>query len=166
MPLHLLTYYPGMIRIPEGTAVDLKNRSFTITAYVEIPESGAEGLLLTQGGRFGGYGLFLKNGAPVFHYNLIGVERYEVAGKKLSLGKHTVVVDFDYDGGGVGKGGTATLLVDNKTVGKTRLKRTIPFRISLDETLDCGEDTGTPVVESYKVPFKFTGELKKVVVKL
>jgi len=161
------TYYPGMIRIPEGTAVDLKNRSFTITAYVEIPESGgAEGMLITQGGRFGGYGFFLKNGVPVFHYNLIGIERYEVAGKKLSPGKHTVVVDFDYDGGGLGKGATATILVDNKTIAKTRLKRTIPIRISLDETLDCGEDTGTPVVESYKVPFKFTGELKKVVVKL
>jgi arylsulfatase len=161
------TYLPGMIRIPEGTAPNLKNRSYRITAEVEIPKAGAEGLLMTQGGRFGGLGLYVLDSKPVFHYNTAGVARYTVAAKrKLKPGKHSIVVDFEYDGGGLGKGGTATMTVDGKKVVQGRIERTLPFRISLDETLDIGEDTGTPVSEDYKVPFKFTGELKKVVVKL
>ncbi len=163
----LFTYYPGLTRIPEGTAPDLKNKSFEIAAAVEIPEGGAEGVLATQGGRFNGWGLYLLRGKPVFHYNLVGVHRYTVAGPdKLSRGKHTIRVDFKYDGPGVGKGGTASLLVDGKIVAEGKLERTIPFRISADETLDIGEDTGTPVSEDYHVPFKFTGNLLGVAIKL
>ena len=161
------TYYPGMVRIPEGSAPGMKNKSFTITAEVEIPAGGAEGVLVTQGGRFNGWGLYLLEGKPVFHYNLVGVQRTTVAGKdKLAPGKHTVVLDFKYDGPGLGKGGVATLTVDGKEGGRGQHRRTIPFRISADETLDIGEDTGTPVSEDYHVPFKFTGDLKKVVIKL
>ena len=161
------TYYPGLVRIPEGAAPDLKNKSYQIKAEVEIPKGGAEGMLLTHGGRFSGYGLYLLKGKPVFRYNLAGVARYSVAGKdKLAPGKHTIVFDFKYDGGGLGKGGVGTLQVDGKTVATGRIERTLPFRLSLDETLDCGEDTGTPVSEDYHVPFKFTGELKKVTVYL
>jgi arylsulfatase len=161
------TYYDGMIRIPEGSAPDLKNKSFAISAKVEIPEGGAEGLLMTQGGRFAGVGLYLLDSKPVFHYNLAGVERYTVAGKdKLTPGKHVVTLDFNYDGGGIGKGGEATLSVDGKSVASKHLPQTIAFRMSLDETLDIGEDTGTPVSEDYHVPFKFTGTLEKVQINL
>ncbi len=159
------TYYDGMTRIPEGGAPDLKNKSFGISAVVDIPEQGAEGVLMTQGGRFCGLGLYLLGGRPVFHYNLAGVERYTVAGKdKLTPGRHVVTLDFNYDGGGVGKGGQATLTVDGEKVASEKLPKTIPYRMSLDETLDIGADTGTPVSEDYKVPFKFTGTLHKLTI--
>ena len=103
----------------------------------------------------------------VFCYNLAGVAHYYVTGKdKLTPGAHTIVYDFKYDGGGLGKGGVGTIQVDGKTVATGRIERTLAFRLSLDETLDCGEDTGTPVNEDYHVPFKFTGELKQVVIDL
>jgi hypothetical protein len=161
------TYVPGMIRIPEGAAPDIKNKLFRISANVVIPDGGADGVLLTQGGRFCGWGLYIIDGVPKFHYNIVGVKRYDVTGKQsLPPGKHTVALDFKYDGGGPGKGGVATLSVDGSAAGETRFALSIPLRISLDETLDCGEDTGTPVSEDYKVPFKFTGEIEKVVVEL
>ncbi len=161
--LNEFTYYDGMIRIPEGAAPDLKNKSFGISAVVEIPEGGAEGVLMTQGGRFAGLGLYLLDNCPVFHYNLCGVERYTVKGNdKLTPGKHVITIDFVYDGGGVGKGGKATLTVDGKIVASEKLPKTIAFRMSLDETLDIGEDTGTPISEDYHVPFTFTGKLEKV----
>jgi len=161
------TYYPGLVRIPEGAAPDLKNKSYRIKAEVEIPAGGAEGMLITHGGRFSGHALYLLEGKPVYHYNLAGVAHYDIAAKEaLAQGKHTVMFDFKYDGGGLGKGGAGTLLVDGKKVGEGRIERTLPFRLSLDETLDCGEDTGTPVVEDYHVPFKFTGTLEKVVIDL
>jgi arylsulfatase len=162
------TYYPGLVRIPEGAAPDTKNKSWRIEAEVVIPEGGAEGIILTHGGRFAGYGLYLLEGKPVFCYNLAGVAHYYVRGEeKLSPGKHTLVYNYQHDGG-VGKGGTGTIEVDGKSVGSSRIERTLPFRLSLDETLDCGEDTGTPVSEDYvtKMPFKFTGELKQAVIKL
>jgi arylsulfatase len=163
----VFTYFPGLVRIPEGAAPDLKNKSYQIKAEVVIPKSGAEGMLLTHGGRFSGYGLYLLKGKPVFTYNLAGVARYSVAGKEaLKPGAHTILFDFKYDGGGLGKGGVGTLQVDGKTVATNRIERTLAFRLSLDETLDCGEDTGTPVSEDYHTPFKFTGELKQATVYL
>ena len=107
------TYYPGMVRIPEGSAPDLKNKSYRITADVEIPEGNAEGVLMTQGRRFNGLGLYLLKGKPVFHYNLVGVERTTIAAKdSLTPGKHIITLDFKYDDGGIGKGGLVTLTVD------------------------------------------------------
>ena len=163
----LFTYYPGMTRIPEGSAPNILNKSFKVGAEVTIPAAGAEGVLVTQGGRFNGWGLYVLAGKPVFHYNTVGVFRYTVAApNQLSPGNHTVVLDFTYDGGGLGKSGTAKLLVDGKQVAEGRIERTIPFRISADETLDIGEDTGTPVSEDYHVPFRFTGDLKKLAIQL
>jgi hypothetical protein len=163
----LFTYYPGMTRIPEGSAPSILNKSFKIGAEVTIPAASAEGVLVTQGGRFNGWGLYFLSGKPVFHYNTVGVYRYTIAGPdRLSPGNHTIVVDFAYDGGGLGKAGTAKLMVDGQQAAQGRIERTIPFRISADETLDIGEDTGTPVSEDYQVPFKFTGELKKVAIQL
>jgi arylsulfatase len=164
---NVFTYYPGAVRIPEGAAPDVKNKSFHIAASVEVPKGGAEGMLLTQGGRFAGWGLYVLNGKPVFCYNLAGVERYCVTGKAaIPAGKHNIEMDFHYDGPGLGKGGTATLLVDGKPAGEGKIARTLAFRMSLDETLDCGEDTGTPVTEDYQVPFRFTGEIGRVAVRI
>ncbi len=163
------TYYQGLVRIPEGAAPDTKNRSWQIKAELDIPEGGAEGVLLTHGGRFSGWGLYLLEGRPVFCYNLAGVARYTIAGKDaLAPGTHTVVYDFKYDGPGLGKGCVGTIQVDGTTVATGRIERTLAFRLSLDETLDCGEDTGAPVAEDYlnKMPFKFTGDLRKVVLSL
>jgi arylsulfatase len=156
-----------MVRIPEGTAPDFKNKSYRITADVEIPQGGAEVVLMTQGGRFNGLGLYMLQGRPVFHYNLVGVEQTTLATKDaLAPGKHTITLDFRYDGDGIGKGGLLALTVDGKEVANGKLARTIPFRVSADETLDIGEDTGTPVSEDYHVPFKFNGTLNKVVIDL
>jgi arylsulfatase len=163
----VFTYYDGQTRIPEGTAPDLKNKSFKIAADVDIPAAGADGVIATQGGRTNGWGLYLLQGKPVFHYNLAGVQRFTVAGKeKLPPGKHVVLVDFKYDGGGIGKGATVTINVDEKPVAEGRVDRTYAFRVSLDETFDIGEDTGTPVSEDYHVPFKFTGKLNRVLIRL
>ena len=162
------TFFPGLVRIPEGAAPDIKNKSWRIEAQVVIPEGGAEGIILTHGGRFAGYGFYLLEGKPVFCYNLAGVARYYVNGaQKLAPGQHTLVFDYKHDGG-LGKGGVGTIEVDGQVAGTARIEATLPFRLSLDETLDCGEDTGTPVSEDYvkKMPFKFPGELKQAVIKL
>lgn len=161
------TYHDGMIRIPEGSAPDIKNKSWSVTADIEVSNKGTEGLIVTHGGRFCGWGMYLKEGKPVFHYNLCGVERYQIDSKEaLSPGKHKLVFDFKYDGDGIGKGGNATLTVDGKRVGTKKYPRTVGYRMSLDETLDIGEDTGTPVSEDYRVPFKFGGKIDKVVIDL
>jgi arylsulfatase A-like enzyme len=165
------TYYPGTIRVPEGAAPDIKNKDFTITAEVEIPEGGAEGVLATQGGRWGGYAMLLMDGKPEFDYAFSNQQQDKyriISNDKLAPGKHTIRLDFKYDGPGMGKGGTGTLLVDGQQAAQGKVEHTIPFRFSLDETFDVGEDTGTPVVENYldKMPFKFTGDLKKVVIEL
>jgi arylsulfatase len=162
----VFTYFPGQVRIPEGAAPDLKNKSFKIAADVVVPASGAEGIIATQGGRFNGWGLYLLQGKPVFHYNLAGVHRFTVAAKdKLTPGEHVIVADFKYDGG-LGKGAMVTITANDKPVAQGRIERTTPFRMSIDETLDIGEDTGTPVSEDYRVPFKFSGHLKRVLIGL
>jgi len=163
----VFTYFAGQTRIPEGAAPDTKNKSWKIAADVDIPAAGADGVIATQGGRFNGWGLYLLGSKPVFHYNVAGVQRFTVAGnERLAPGKHVILVDFKYDGGGIGKGGSITLSVDDKPVAEGRLERTISLRVALDETLDIGEDTGTPVSEDYRVPFKFTGTLNHVVIRL
>jgi arylsulfatase len=160
-------YYPGQVRIPEGAAPDLKNRSFQIAAGVVIPPSGeADGMLITHGGRFAGWALYVLDGKPVYGYNLAGVEQYRVVGtQKLAPGKHTIVLDFKYAGPGLGKGGTATIKVDGRPAGAGKIPRTLAFRLSLDETLDVGQDTGTPINADYQLPFKFSGTLDWVAVR-
>jgi arylsulfatase len=161
-------YFPGMIRIPEGSAPDFKNKSWAIAAEVTIPEGGANGVLATIGGRYGGWALLLQDGKPLFAYAYSNQpeHKFRVASDQaLAAGNHIVRVKFEYDGGGIGKGATATLLVDEKQVAQGRIAQTIPARFSLDETFDIGEDTGTPVLEEYadKMPFRFTGTLAKFV---
>ncbi len=159
-------FHEGQSRIPEGACPDIKNKSWSVTAEVEV-KADTSGMIVTHGGLFGGYALYLEKGKPVFHYNYVDVAHYEVAATDaLAAGKHTIKMDFAYDGGGIGKGGTATLSVDGKEVANGKIEKTIPIRIALDEGLDVGEDTGTPVTLKYDVPFKFTGKIHKVTVEL
>jgi arylsulfatase A-like enzyme len=173
-------YYPGMIRIPEASAPDIKNRSFRITADVDVPQGGAaDGVLVTQGGRFGGWGLLVLDRKPMFAYAFSNQDgdkypyqkKYKfriTATDPLAPGKHTIVFDFAYDGGGIGKGGKGTLTVDGKKAGEGRIELTQALRFSLDESFDVGEDTGSPVIDEYdaKMPFKFSGTLNKLDVDL
>jgi arylsulfatase A-like enzyme len=160
-------YEGTLTRIPEGAAPDVKNKSFRITANLVLPKGDEHGIVLTQGGLSAGYALLFNDGKPVFDYNFLNIAHYEIAAKTaVTPGKHTVVFDFKYDGGVIGKGGIGTISVDGKQVAKGRIERTIPIRFSFDETFDVGEDTGTPVSENYDVPFKFTGQIEKLVVDL
>jgi arylsulfatase len=157
------TYFPGVRRVPESSSPNVKNKSHTISVDVEVPKEGADGVLVAAGGNVGGYALFVKDGVPTYEYNYFTVERFKIAGKdKLTPGKHTVRFEFKYDGGGVGKGGTGTIFVDDREVAKGRVERTILGRFSADETFDTGEDTGSPVSDSYKSPFRFTGTIRKI----
>jgi len=165
------TYYPGMIRIPEGSAPNFKNKSWAIAAEVTIPDSGASGVLATIGGRFGGWALLMQDSKPEFAYALSNQpdQKSRIASDQaISPGNHVVRFKFQYDGGGLGKGATGTLFVDGTQVAQGQIPQTVVARFSLDETFDVGEDTGTPVVEDYadKMPFPFTGTLKKFVVVL
>ncbi|MGZ8226291.1 MAG: arylsulfatase [Methylococcaceae bacterium] len=163
---HSLTLYEGMTGIMENAFIDVKNRSMTITAEVEIPQGGANGVILAQGGRFGGWALYLKDGKPAYAYNLIGMEHTTVAAAQpLPIGKATIALDFAYEGGGPGKGGTAILSVNGQKAAEAKIARTTPFVFSLDEGTDVGVDEDTPVTEDYKQSDnKFTGRIIKVTV--
>jgi arylsulfatase A-like enzyme len=161
------TYEGSIARIPEAAAPDVKNKSFSITADVVLPKGNEQGVVVTQGGLSAGWALMFEDGRPVFHYNLANVSHFNIADREpLSPGRHTVVFNFKYDGGGIGKGGIGTISVDGNKVAEGRIARTMPVRFSFDETFDVGEDTGTPVSLDYDVPFKFTGNIEKVVVHL
>jgi arylsulfatase A-like enzyme len=168
---NVFAYYPGAVRIPEGTTPDVKNRSYSMTAEVSIPSAGASGVIATQGGRFGGWGMLLLEGKPMFvhAYSNQAQHKYRVASNQaLAPGKHRLRFDFQYDGGGTGKGGTGTLFVDDAQVARGRFDNTIGGRFSFDETFDVGLDTGTPVIEDYAadMPFGFTGGLDRFTIEL
>jgi hypothetical protein len=135
-----------MIRIPEGSSPDFKNKSWTIAAEVTIPRTGPDGVLATIGGRYGGWALLVQIEKPVFTYAFSNQPEHTycvASDQPLTLGKHIIRVKFDYDGGGIGKAATAMLLVDEKPVAQGRIPQTIGVRYSLNETFDIGEDTGT-----------------------
>ncbi len=162
-----LTLYPGMTGMSENVFIGLKNRSHTITAEVEIPKTGANGVLLAQAGRFGGWSLYVKDGRPAYTYNWLGLQRYTVAAtQSLPAGKTTIRYEFSYDGGGLGKGGKGTIFVNGRQVATGRIERTQCCFFSADEGTDVGADEGTPVTEAYKPPFKFTAKISKVTVEL
>ncbi len=159
--------YPNLLRLPEGASPDLKHRSHEITADVTIPEDGAEGMLFTQGGRFAGYGLYLKDGKLIYHYNLAGVERYTVTSDKaIPTGKVKLKAVYKTDSEKPFAGADVTLFANDRQIGKGRVEKSIPNRVTLDETLDIGFDTGTPISDDIEVPFKFTGQLKTVTIEL
>jgi len=161
-----LTLHAGMKGMSENVFLNIKNRSLTITAHVEIPEGGASGVILAQGGRFGGWSLYLKDGKPAYTYNFLGLQRFTVAGTQaVPSGKAAVRFDFAYDGGGLAKGGLGTIFVNGKKVAEGRIEKTQPMIFSADETADVGEDDATPVTEDYKAyDNKFTGKILKVTV--
>jgi arylsulfatase A-like enzyme len=165
-----LTLYSGMDGMLENSFMNVKNRSKTITAEVEIPQGGANGVILTQGGRFGGWSLYMKDGNPIYTYNFLGLERFTVASTSaVPAGVATVELDFVYDGGGLGKGGMATLSVNGETVAKGRIEKTQPLIFSADETADVGLDNQTPVAEGIGIgrdETRFTGKIRKVTLKV
>jgi arylsulfatase A-like enzyme len=165
-----LTLYDGMNGMLENTFINVKNQSKTITAELEIPAAGANGVILAQGGRFGGWSLYMKDGKPAYTYNFLGLSQDTIAAKqKIPAGPAKVILDFKYDGGGAGKGGLATLSVNGKVVAKGRIKQTQPMIFSADETADVGLDNQTPVVEGIGIgrdETRFTGTIDKVTVKV
>jgi len=172
------TYQGENANIPVGNAPSIMNKDYTITAEITVPKGGAEGMIATMGGRFGGYGLYLLKGKPVFTYNLLDLERYrweggiggkvgeDWLGRALKPGKHTIVFDFKYDGPGPGKGGTGVMTVDGKEFAKKTIPHTIPMLMAIDESFDIGSDTRSGVDDSYKLPFHFTGTIDKLTYKL
>lgn len=161
-----LTVYPGMTGMMENVFINTKNRSFSISAEVEVSKK-ANGTILAQGGRFGGYSLYMKEGKAMFTYNFLNMQRFTVSAKQaLVPGKARIVFDFAYDGGGLGKGGLGVLSVNGKEVARGRIERTQPLIYSADEGADVGMDEGTPVSENYASPFPFTGRIAQVTVTL
>jgi arylsulfatase len=168
----VFTYSGVLTGVPNSGAPSILNKAYTITAEVTIPKGGAEGMIVTDGGRFGGYALFLskgvagvRRGKPVFLYNLLNLKRTVWAGPELGAGKHTIVFDYKPDSPGLGKGGTGVLSVDGKVVARNSMEHSTPITFPEDETFDIGSDTrtGVAMVEyRYDVPFKFTGTINKL----
>lgn len=164
-----LTLAEGMVGMTENIFINIKNKSKTITAEVEVPADGGNGTIIAQGGRFGGWSLYVLDGKPAYDYNFIGLQRFTIAStEKLPKGKSTIKFVFDYDGGGMAKGGDATLYINDKKVGEGRIPHTQPMIFSADETADVGIDLATPVVETIgcEKESKFTGSIPKVTVEV
>jgi arylsulfatase len=174
-----LTLYEGMTGLSENVFINVKNKSFTITAETEIPANGTtdtkgttgttavNGALIAQAGKFGGWSFYIKDGKPTYTYNWLGEQQYTIAATKpLSAGKATIRFDFAYDGGGAGKGGTGTITVNGEQVAQGKIEKTQGFFFSADEGTDVGCDLGTAVFDGYEVPFKFNGKINKVTVDL
>ena len=162
-----VVYNTPLVALPEGSAPDLKNKSFRITAEVNIPSSGAEGMIFTQGGITAGWGFYIRERKLVGLHNYIDSKRFRIVStENVPTGKVTLAMDFQYDGGGMSKGGTITLLANGRKIGTGRVDNTAGFKYSLYEGQDIGEDSGSPVDTTYAPPFKFTGRIEKVTVEL
>lgn len=163
-----LTAYPGGVGMAENVFINVKNRSHSVTTELEIPRAGADGVIMAQGGRFGGWSLYLKDGKPAFAYNWLGVEQYRIAAEeRLPEGRVVLRYEFAYDGGARGAGGTGTVLVNGTKVAEGRIEKTIPNIISVDETANVGVDEETPVTDDYKERAnRFTGVIHEVVIEL
>jgi arylsulfatase len=172
-------YTRPMTGLPQGDSPFILNASYTFTADIEVPQAGAEGMIVTSGGRFAGYGFYLLKGKPVFLWNLVDLERLKwESSEALSPGRHTVEFDFKYDGmgagtlafnnfGGVGRSGVGTLKVDGKEVATKKMERTLPMILQWDESFDVGSDTLTGVNDAdYKPPFPLTAKLNKLTIKI
>ena len=163
-----LTVYEGMIGMSENVFINLKNKSHAISADVEIPQGGANGVILAQAGRFGGWSLYMKDGKPTYTYNFLGLQRFTVVSPRpLAAGKATIRYEFASDGPGMGKGGISTILVNGEKVVEGRIYHTQCCIFSADEGADVGTDDGTPVTEDYKEGNnKFTGTIQRVTIEL
>jgi hypothetical protein len=157
-----MTLHRGMTHLMENTVLNVKNRSHSITAELTVPEGGAEGVVLAQGGRFAGWALHVKDGRPRYTYNWFDSAYYTVTGEEaLPTGTVNLRFHFDFDGGQPGSGGTGTLYVDDQKVAEGRIEKTVPFVFSADETMDIGGDSAMPVTEDYAEGEKnqFTGDI-------
>ncbi len=163
-----LTVYEGMVGMSENVFIDTKNRSYSLSAEVEIPAGGANGVILAQAGKFGGWSLYLKDGKPMYAYNFLGLQTFKVAATAaVPAGKATIRYEFTYDGGGLGKGGTGIILVNGKKVAEGKIERTQAFAFSADEGASVGLDDETAVSNDYKEgDNKFTGKIQKVVIEV
>jgi arylsulfatase len=172
---NVFTWTQPLTGTPNGDAPSLLNSSYNFKAEIEVPQGGGDGMLITQGGRFAGYGFYLLHGKPVFLWNLVDLKRIKWEGQDaLSAGKHVLEFDFRYDGlgmgtlafgspSGIGASGTGTLKVDGKVVSEQKMPHTIPLILQWDENLDVGSDTGSPVNDAdYQVPFAFNGTIGKI----
>ena len=160
--------FGGMGRLSENSVVVTKNKSHAVTAEIVVPEGGANGVIVAQGGAFGGFSLYLKDGKPAYCYNLFGLQQFKVYGsEEVPAGEHQVRMEFTYDGGGVGKGGDVTLYLDGAEVGSGRIDGTVPMVFSADETTDVGSDSATPVSDDYGPKDSgFTGKVQWVQIDL
>ena len=158
------TLFPGMKRLSENSVIDIKNRSFSVTAAIETAQQGTtQGVIIAQGGRFGGWALYMKDGHARFVYNVLGIQEFVIeATEQLPAGSHQVRAEFAYDGGGLAKGGDLTLYYDGRVVGKGRIELTQPLIFSADETTDIGDDYGMPVSADYAGASKFNGRIDVV----
>jgi hypothetical protein len=164
-----LTLTQGITGIPENAFLNTMNSSFSVTADVVIPEEGGHGALMVQGGRFGGWALYMQDGVPAFHYNVLNRDRFTIEGAEVvPPGEATIRFEFDYDGGGPGRGGTGRIFVDDVLAGEGRIGRTQPLLFSADETADVGIDLQTPVVDllGSGEDTRFTGRIPRVTVAL
>jgi arylsulfatase len=172
---NVFTWTRPLIGTPNGDAPSVLNTSYNFKAEIVVPQGGAEGMLITQGGRFAGYGFYVLKGKPVFLWNLVDLKRIRWEGPEaLTPGKHTLEFDFKYDGlgfatlafdnvSGIGQGGTGVLKVDGKEVATQKMEHSLPIVLAWDENLDIGSDTGTPVDDQdYRVPFAFNGKIDKI----
>ena len=161
-------FYPGMGRLSENSVVSIKNKSFSVTAEVDVPAGGAEGVIIAQGGRFGGWCVYVKDGKAAFVYNVLGIQWFAtVADSPMSAGTHQVRVEFAYDGGGLAKGGNVALYYDGTAVGSGRVEATQPMVFSADETTDIGYESGTTVTPDYDArTSRFTGKINWVQIDL
>lgn len=170
---NVFTWTRPLTGTPNGDAPSVLNASYNFKATIEVPEGGAEGMLITQGGRFAGYGFYVLKNKPVFLWNLVDLRRIRWEGSELKPGKHVLEFDFKYDGlgmgtlayasmSGIGRSGTGVLKVDGNVVAEQKMERTLPLILQWDENLDVGSDTGTPVADDYKVPYAFTGKIDKI----
>ncbi len=163
-----MTYFPGTVGLPDAASPPMLNKSWTITADIEVPDEKTSGMIVTHGGIEGGYGLYLRDGKPTFVYNFLSAssahvcrERSAAKGQDASSSSISPTT-----AGGMGKGGTITMTANGKKIAEGRLERTIPIQFSLGEGLDIGMDVGSPVDFTYKLPVRFTGKIEKVEVEL
>ncbi len=156
--------FGGMGRLTENTLINIKNKSHSVTAEVQVPESGAHGVIIAQGGAFAGWSFYAIDGRPKYCHNFVGLTRFTIEGDKpIPAGTHQVRMEFAYDGGGVAKGGTVTLYIDGDQVGEGRVEMTVPMIFSMDETADVGSDSGSPVSTDYTAQDSvFTGTVNWV----
>jgi hypothetical protein len=156
--------FGGMGRLSENSIVVTKNKSYAITAEIVVPDSGANGVIIAQGGSFGGMALYATDGKPAYCYNLFGLQQFKVYGSDpVPAGEHQLRLEFAYDGGGLGKGGTVSLYLDGNQVAEGRVDATVPMAFSADETTDVGSDTGTPVTDDLAAgETRFTGRVRWV----